>query len=57
MGNFWFNLNSEGYSFYSNIGITQAFDVGSYKLTASVNYFGLTKRYDHGFQVALGIAL
>ncbi len=57
MGNFWFNLNSEGYALYSNIGITQAFDINNYKFTASVNYFGLTKNYDQGFQVALGIAL
>ena len=57
MGNFWFNLNAEGYGFYSNVGITQGFDMGNYKLTASVNYFGLTKKYDQGFQVALGIAL
>ena len=57
MGNFWFNLNAEGYAIYSNIGITQAFDIRSYKFTASVNYFGLTKNYDQGFQVALGIAL
>lgn len=57
MGNFWFNLNAEGYSFYSNVGITQGIDIGSNKLTVSVNYFGLTKKYDQGFQVALGIAL
>lgn len=57
MGNFWFNLNAEGYGFYSNVGITQGFDIKSYKLTASVNYFGLTKKYDQGFQVSLGIAL
>ena len=57
MGNFWFNLNAEGYSFYSNVGITQSFDIRSNKLTVSVNYFGLTKKYDQGFQVFLGIAL
>lgn len=57
MGGFWFNLNAEGYAIYSNVGITQAFDIKSYKFTASVNYFGFTKKYDQGFQVALGIAL
>ena len=57
IGNFWFNLNAEGYALYSTIGITQAFDVNTYKFTASVNYFGFIKKYDQGFQVALGIAL
>lgn len=57
MGNFWFNLNAEGYAFYSTVGITQVFNIRSYKCTASINYFGLTKKYDQGFQVAFGVAL
>lgn len=57
VGNYWFNLNAEGYSIYSNVGITQGFDIGSNKLTLSVNYFGFAKKYDHGFQVSFGIAL
>jgi hypothetical protein len=56
-GSLFFDLNSEGLSIYSNVGITQSFDIKAYRFTATVNYFGLTRRYDNGIQVALGIAL
>ena len=57
IGNISFNLNSEGMFVYSNIGISQLVDVKSYQFTFSVNYFGFTRKFDSGFQVALGIAL
>jgi hypothetical protein len=57
IGNISFNLNSEGMAIYSNIGITQLFDIKANQFSLSVNYFGLTRKQDNGFQVALGIAL
>ena len=57
VGNLSFDLNSEGLALYSNIGITQSFDVKTYKLTLTLNYFGLTKNYDSGLQIAIGLAL
>jgi hypothetical protein len=57
IGNISFNLNSEGMAIYSNIGITQLFDIKANQFSLSVNYFGLTRKLDNGFQVALGIAL
>lgn len=57
IGTISFNLNSEGMATYSNIGITQLFDLNTHRFTLSVNYFGFTKKYDKGFQVAFGIAL
>ncbi len=57
IGTIRFNLNSEGLAFYSNIGVTQSFDIKTYKLTFTVNYFGLTKQYDHGLNIALGLSI
>ena len=44
-------------SIYSNIGVTQNFDVKTHTFTISANYFGLAKIYDSGFQLSLGMAL
>lgn len=57
IGNLSFDLNSEGFSIYSNVGITESFDLKRYKLTLTVNYFGLAKKFDSGLQIALGLAL
>ncbi|MES2514571.1 MAG: hypothetical protein V4580_10525 [Bacteroidota bacterium] len=57
VGNVFFDLNSEGWMIYSTLGITQSIDINAHVFTVSVNYFGLTKKYDQGLQVALGIAL
>ena len=57
VGNLGFNLNSEGLIIYSNAGITQAFDIKTHTFSFSVNYFGFTKKYDQGFQVAIGLVL
>lgn len=56
VGNLYFDLNSEGLLVYSSAGVTQTFDVKHLCITASVNYFGFTQRYDHGFQISLGTA-
>lgn len=47
----------EAYTIYSNIGVTQNFDVKTHTFTISANYFGLAKIYDSGFQLSLGMAL
>jgi hypothetical protein len=57
VGGLNFNLNSEGLLLYSNIGVTESIDVKCYTITISVNYFGPLKRFDNGFQIALGLAL
>lgn len=55
IGNFGFNLNAEGLAIYSNIGISQKFDFRRFNCSVTINYFGLTKRYDSGIQVGLGV--
>lgn len=57
VGNVHFDLNSEGLALYSSIGLRQIFNVKSYRFSATASYFGLTKKYDNGFQLALGIAI
>lgn len=57
IGTIRFNLNSESLALYSNVGVTQSFDIKTYKLTLTVNYFGLTKQYDHGLNIALGLSI
>lgn len=57
VGNLYFDLNSESLLIYSNIGVTESFDIKNHRFTVSVNYFGPIKRFDNGFQLAVGIAL
>ena len=57
VGELFFDQNAEGFAIYSNIGITQKFDVKTHTFTISANYFGLAKIYDSGFQLSVGMAL
>ena len=57
LGTFNWNLNNEGMAVYSNIGVTQSFEVKARRFTVTANYFGLTKSYDSGLQLSVGIAL
>lgn len=57
VGEVFFDQNAEGYAIYSNIGVTQKFEVKTHTFTMSANYFGLAKIYDSGFQLSLGMAL
>lgn len=47
---------SESYHLYSAVGITQGIPIKTSELTITVMYFGLTKKYDSGINLALGIA-
>jgi hypothetical protein len=47
---------NESYHLYSVIGITQGIPIKTSELTITVMYFGLTKKYDSGINLALGVA-
>ena len=55
IGSFGFNLNAEGLSIYSNVGICQKFDFRRFNCSVTISYFGLVKSYDSGIQVGLGV--
>ena len=57
IGNLSFNLNSDGLAFYSNVGVTQSFDIKSHRFNFTINYFGLTEKFDNGIQIAFGLSL
>jgi hypothetical protein len=56
-GNYWFNPNSETNFIYSNVGITQVIEIKGNRMTLSANYYGFAKKFDNGFQLAIGISI
>ncbi|MBC7696009.1 MAG: hypothetical protein H7141_11255 [Burkholderiales bacterium] len=57
IGSFGFNLNAESLAIYSNISISQKFDFRRFNCSVTISYFGLTKSYDSGIQLGLGVVL
>ena len=56
-GPYWFNLNIEGMAFYNKVSIMQLFKIKSHQLSITGSYFGFMKKFDSGFQLAVGFVL
>ena len=56
-GPYWFNLNIEGMTFYNKVSIMQLFKIKSQQLSITGSYFGFMKKFDSGFQLAVGFVL
>ena len=57
VGTIHFNLNLEGIMIYNRVSVMQSFEIGSYNLSVTGSYFGFFRKFDSGFQLALGLVI
>jgi hypothetical protein len=52
-----FNLNLEGSMIYNRVSVMQTFKLSSRNASLTASYFGFQRKFDNGFQLALGIEI
>ncbi len=57
VGYIHFDLNLEGIAIYNRVSVMQTFKLSSRNVSLTASYFGFLRKFDNGFQLALGMEL